>query len=165
MAKASDEAELWLHDKENNKNGVITELVDAEFGFPSEFPYEFDSFGLEPLSSPPVESVAGSTEAESSDEEDFSPGLTRWLSQATIHETRNQQLSSVPITNSDKAEVRKTLNVSSKFQNTVVLFDCVFLCSEAVFSFATKLTLFCAFFMCCRERRRLGSWPGRPSPY
>ncbi|XP_015931426.1 uncharacterized protein LOC107457766 [Arachis duranensis] len=106
MAKASEEADLWLH-----HNTTTPDLALTEFGFPSEFPYEFDSFGLEPLSSPPVESVAGSTETESSDEEDFFAGLTRRLSQATVHETRNQQLSSVPISNSDKAEREKTTRV------------------------------------------------------
>ncbi|MED6122715.1 hypothetical protein PIB30_042431 [Stylosanthes scabra] len=104
MAKPSEDPNLRLHHK-------TTHLPLAEFGFPSEFPYEFDSFGLEPLSSPPVESVAGSTETESSDEEDFFAGLTRRLSQATVHETRNQQLRFVPITNSDKAEREKTTRV------------------------------------------------------
>lgn len=98
MANASHDTEF---DKENNKYGLnaATEL-DPEFGFPSEFPYEFDSFGIQPLHSP-VESLAGSTETESSDEEDFFAGLTRRLSQASLHETRLSQLT-VPI---HKAEV------------------------------------------------------------
>ncbi|MED6124031.1 hypothetical protein PIB30_055151 [Stylosanthes scabra] len=104
MAKPSEDPNLRLHNK-------TTDFPLTDFGFPSEFPYEFDSFGFEPLSSPPVESVAGSTETESSDEEDFFAGLTRRLSQATVHETRNQQLRSVPITNSDKAEKEKTTRV------------------------------------------------------
>lgn len=75
MAKAAEDAEF---NKENKKNiGVVHD----EFGFPSEFPYEFDSFGAE---------------TESSDEEDFFAGLTRRLSHASLHETRNPQLT-VPI--------------------------------------------------------------------
>lgn len=72
MAKPAEDAEF---DKENKKNGVVHAESDAAFGFPSEFPYEFDSFG---------------TETESSDEEDFFAGLSRRLSHASLHETRKQ---------------------------------------------------------------------------
>ncbi|CAI8586241.1 unnamed protein product [Vicia faba] len=48
---------------------------DAAFGFPNEFPYEIDS-----------------VETENSDEEDFFAGLTRRLSQASLNETRKEQL-------------------------------------------------------------------------
>ncbi|RDY06894.1 hypothetical protein CR513_09062, partial [Mucuna pruriens] len=79
------DAGLWLPSQNNHKH-----LVDADFCFPSEFPYEFG------VSSPAVESVAGSTETESSDgEEDFLAGLTRRLSQTSLHETR-KQLSAKP---------------------------------------------------------------------
>jgi len=72
---------------------------DAAFGFPSEFPYDFQSVGAEPLES-------GSTGTESSDEEDFFAGLTRRLSHASLHETKKEQLLTVPICNGDnKTEV------------------------------------------------------------
>lgn len=67
MAKPSEDAEF---ETVNKKNQVFDES-DAAFGFPSEFPYEFDS-------------------TENSDEEDFFAGLTRRLSHASIHETRKQ---------------------------------------------------------------------------
>ncbi|CAJ1862855.1 unnamed protein product [Sphenostylis stenocarpa] len=76
------------HDIKNNCKSVD---FDATFAFPSEFPYEFG------MSSPAVESSAGSTEAESSDgEEDFFAGLTRRLSLSSLNETR-KQLSAMPI--------------------------------------------------------------------
>ncbi|RZB50436.1 hypothetical protein D0Y65_047378 [Glycine soja] len=54
-------------------------LSNSDFSFPSEFPYEFR------VSSPP------STETESSDgEENFLAGLTRRLSQTSLHEARKQ---------------------------------------------------------------------------
>ena len=102
MAKAVDDAGLWLPLQllaggDNNKESQNADS-DAVFGFPSEFPYEF---GV----SSPVESVAGSTETESSDEEEvFLAGLTRRLSQATIHESRKHQLTP-PITACHKPEV------------------------------------------------------------
>ncbi|RDX85164.1 hypothetical protein CR513_33683, partial [Mucuna pruriens] len=81
-----DDAEF---DKEN----------DAAFGFPSEFPYEFDSVGTEPVES-------ASTGTESSDEEDFFAGLSRRLSHTSLNETRKEQLT-LPICNSDKTESQK----------------------------------------------------------
>lgn len=76
--------------------------LDAAFGFPSEFPYEFDSVGAEPADS-------GSTGTECSDEEDFFAGLTRRLSHTSLNETRKeQQKLNVPICNSDKTEVMIT---------------------------------------------------------
>ncbi|KAG4962268.1 hypothetical protein JHK84_039365 [Glycine max] len=77
--------------------------LDAAFGFPSEFPYEFDSVGAEPADS-------GSTGTESSDEEDFFAGLTRRLSHTSLNETRKeQQKLNVPICNSDKTENQKMM--------------------------------------------------------
>lgn len=68
--------------------------LDAAFGFPSEFPYEFE------ISSPAVESVAGSSSTESTEssdeEESFFAGLTQRLSQSTLNETRNK-LAAEPI--------------------------------------------------------------------
>lgn len=63
---------------------------ENEFGFPTEFPYEFDSF-----------------ETENSDEEDFFVGLTRRLSHASLNETRKRKLT-VPILNNEKPEVTIT---------------------------------------------------------
>ncbi|CAL0307615.1 unnamed protein product [Lupinus luteus] len=104
MAQPSDYAEI-------DKNGFNATELETEFGFPSEFPYEFDSLGLENLNSP-LESVAGSTETESSDEEDFFAGLTRRLSQPSLYETRLSQLT-VPISNSNKTEFQKKVRVIS----------------------------------------------------
>ncbi|KAG2730416.1 hypothetical protein I3760_01G290700 [Carya illinoinensis] len=71
-----------LMDKENfNKSA-------PSIRFPSEFPYEFESFGSNSSLSSPVESVASSTETESSDEDDFFAGLTRRLAQSSLHETQ-----------------------------------------------------------------------------
>ncbi|KAL0003232.1 hypothetical protein SO802_017013 [Lithocarpus litseifolius] len=104
MAKCLGDSELWLPskfltetealmDKENfNKNGFNTTTTTTGFEpsliFPTEFPYEFDSFGSSSALSSPVESVAGSTETESSDEEDFFAGLTRRLTQSSLQETQ-----------------------------------------------------------------------------
>ena len=113
MAKPVDNAEFWppsqfltledmLRDKENNNNGGNADLA-ATFCFPSEFPYEFDSFGVSSALRSPVESVASSTETENSEEEDFFAGLTRRLSQASLSETWNL---TGPTNTMDKAEVR-----------------------------------------------------------
>ncbi|KAI4306773.1 hypothetical protein L6164_030021 [Bauhinia variegata] len=125
MAKSVDDSEFWLpsqflasedmnEDKENNENDVNADL-DAAFSFPSEFPYEFDSFGVSSALSSPVESVAGSTEAESSDEEFFFTGLTRRLSRASLNDTRKL---TVPNSTRDKAEGQKTWGVARSPQST-----------------------------------------------
>ncbi|XP_068636112.1 uncharacterized protein [Aristolochia californica] len=81
MAEDLDDGEFWLpseflvedilmekkHRGKENKTGVC---------FPGEFPYEFSSFASD-LSSP-VESLVGSTETES-DEEEYIAGLTRQM--------------------------------------------------------------------------------------
>lgn len=121
MAQSLDDAEFWLPprfltdddlfvDKESfDKNddggrggGRGTGLA-LSVGFPSEFPYEFDSFSSNSALSSPVESVVGSTETESSDEEDFFVGLTRRLAQSSIHDS---QKLAVPSFAQDKPEVR-----------------------------------------------------------
>ncbi|XP_061343483.1 uncharacterized protein LOC133289530 [Gastrolobium bilobum] len=123
MAKAvyDDAAALWLPsqffaDNENrnnvneNKNNVVNADFDAALVFPSEFPYEFE------LSSP-----AGSTGTESSDEEeDFFAGLTRRLSQSSLHETR-KQLITEPISARDKPNEsqKKTRVLSGSPQSTL----------------------------------------------
>ena len=68
----------------------VTEF-ENEFGFPTEFPYEFDSFETE----------------NSDEEEDFFAGLTRRMSHASIHETRKKL--TVPIFNNEKTEEKVTI--------------------------------------------------------
>ncbi|KAJ9160233.1 hypothetical protein P3X46_025654 [Hevea brasiliensis] len=63
-----------------DKENAYSTDFNSSFCFPAEFPYEFDSFGSCALSFP-VESVEGSTETESSDEDDFLVGLTRRMTQ------------------------------------------------------------------------------------
>ncbi|KAF7811817.1 protein NCA1-like [Senna tora] len=68
-----------------------TRLRDAAFGFPSEFPYDFDLFGGSSSSALalPIDSVAGLTATESTNDvdEEFFAELTRRLSQSTLNET------------------------------------------------------------------------------
>ncbi|OIW02701.1 hypothetical protein TanjilG_29478 [Lupinus angustifolius] len=84
---------------------------ETELGFPSEFPYEFDSFALEHLISP-LENVVCSTETASSVQEDLFAGLTRRLSQASLHENRPSQYA-VRINTSNKTEIQKKARVIS----------------------------------------------------
>ncbi|KAG6728696.1 hypothetical protein I3843_02G164900 [Carya illinoinensis] len=92
MADSVAHPEAWLPFQLQTKTGVPMERENFKSGpsfcFPTEFPYEFDSFGPHSSLSSPVESVAGSTENESSDEEDFFAGLTRRLAQSSLHETQ-----------------------------------------------------------------------------
>ncbi|MCI05885.1 hypothetical protein A2U01_0026940, partial [Trifolium medium] len=89
MAKLNEDVTEF--EKVNEK---ITDF-DAAFGFPTEFPYEFDSF-----------------ETENSDEEDFFAGLTRRLSQTSLNETRKQLSErSVPIFNGEKPEIQEKVRV------------------------------------------------------
>ncbi|MED6125680.1 hypothetical protein PIB30_070904 [Stylosanthes scabra] len=115
MAKLLDDAGLWLPPPAqllDGAKGSSKSDPDAVFGFPSEFPYEFGVTS-------PVESVAGSTETESSDEEeDFFAGLSRRLSQATIHESRKQQLTP-PITATEKPEGCKSGAMAGSPQSTL----------------------------------------------
>ncbi|XP_007009141.2 PREDICTED: uncharacterized protein LOC18585980 [Theobroma cacao] len=112
MAEQLDDAEFWLPakfltdddivmEKENLKNkngGNNTELLIPSHGFPTEFPYEFDSFDSSSALSSPVESVVGSTETESGDEDEFLAGLTRRLAHST------SQKFTVPVLSLDKTE-------------------------------------------------------------
>ncbi|OIV95594.1 hypothetical protein TanjilG_23825 [Lupinus angustifolius] len=94
MSKAADEALLWpLRNKSNN----VVNNSDL-FGFPSEFPYEL---GI----SSPVESVAESTETDSStEEEEFFAALTRRLSQSSLHDSRKHHPITSPIITNKKTE-------------------------------------------------------------
>lgn len=119
-SRSLDDAEFWLPsqfltdddvlmDKENfDKNNGTTGRFGGRGrpfvnnGFPTEFPYEFDSFGSNSALSSPVESVVSSTETESSDEEDFFAGLTRRFAQSNLREA---QKLTVPCFNQEKPKV------------------------------------------------------------
>ncbi|KAI8564143.1 hypothetical protein RHMOL_Rhmol03G0159200 [Rhododendron molle] len=77
-------ADDMLMGKENfNKNNINTAFA-TNIGFPTDFPYEFGSYGSSLLSSP-VESVVGSTETES-DEDDLLAGLARRFACSSLNE-------------------------------------------------------------------------------
>ena len=93
MAEDLDDGEFWLPsqfltdddlllDTEDRKSHIIGSAVDGEARvcFPPEFPY-----GASSALSSPVESVLGSTETES-DEDDPMAGLTRQMSLSMLQE-------------------------------------------------------------------------------
>ncbi|XP_058099466.1 uncharacterized protein LOC131243863 isoform X2 [Magnolia sinica] len=90
MAEELDDGEFWLPsefladdifmEEKKRKEGIEN---GSGVYFPCEFPYEFDSFGSA-LSSP-VESVVGSTETES-DEEDYMAGLSRQMAHCMLQD-------------------------------------------------------------------------------
>ena len=93
MAESLDDGEFWLPaqfltdddilmDKGNLKNTSNKEGVTTGFGFSS---HGFDLFGPPSDLSSPVESVIGSTETES-DEEDYLSGLTRQIAHTALQE-------------------------------------------------------------------------------
>lgn len=108
MAQSLDDGEFWLppqfltdddilmdlsmtnnsniQKSSNNKEGFDLEADATKSLFPFEFPYGFGAFGhsSSDLSSP-VESVVGSTETES-DEEDYIAGLTRQIAHSTLED-------------------------------------------------------------------------------
>ncbi|KAA8534148.1 hypothetical protein F0562_031659 [Nyssa sinensis] len=96
-----------LMDKENYSKSGLDNGIGANFCFPTEFPYDFGSSSV--LSSP-VESVVGSTETES-DEEDLLAGLSRQLARSTLQET--QKISSNP------QKIEKTRVLSGSPQSTL----------------------------------------------
>ncbi|KAA8516353.1 hypothetical protein F0562_016646 [Nyssa sinensis] len=102
MADDLDDGEFWLppqfltdddilmdYSNSNtinfNKRDAFGRERDNGFCFPYEFPYGFGSFAPYSDLSSPVESVVGSTETES-DEEDYITGLTRKLARATLQD-------------------------------------------------------------------------------
>ncbi|OMO66447.1 hypothetical protein CCACVL1_21133 [Corchorus capsularis] len=104
MAEVLDDGEFWLppsfltdddlfmdkttEAKKNQKDGFGFgfELDGSNKSlFPYEFPNGFGSFGFSSDLSSPVESVVGSTETES-DEEDFLAGLTRQMAHSTLED-------------------------------------------------------------------------------
>lgn len=105
MAESLDDGEFWLPPQflaeifmekkdaaVNNKNAEAKDVFGSvnEYGgtplFPCEFPYGFGSFnGFSSDLGSPVESVVGSTETES-DEEDYLAGLTRQMAHSTLED-------------------------------------------------------------------------------
>ncbi|KAF7812135.1 uncharacterized protein G2W53_033111 [Senna tora] len=69
--------------------GLANVVLDAAFGCPSEFSYDFDRFLLLLGSGPPIDSVAGSTAIESTNDvdKDFFADLTHLLNQSTLNKT------------------------------------------------------------------------------
>ncbi|ONI24491.1 hypothetical protein PRUPE_2G243200 [Prunus persica] len=113
MAESRDDPEFYLPTHFLTDDVVLHNMDDNSFHqngvgsvarFPTEFPYEFDSSDSNSALSSPVESVVGSTETESSDEEDFLSGLTRRLAQSSLQQTHQTQKLSVPNFNKDKPE-------------------------------------------------------------
>lgn len=110
MAVSSKGAEFWLppefltdDDLVMDKNGT-SKIEDNGFGtdnevtralFPFEFPYGFGSFGTSSDLSSPVESVVGSSETES-DEEDYLAGLTRQMARSTLVDDSRKSGSAFP---------------------------------------------------------------------
>ncbi|KAE8697735.1 copper transporter 1-like [Hibiscus syriacus] len=95
MAEVLDDGEFWLPPqfltnddffvdgvKATNNTNI---LKDGESFIPFEFPDGFGSFGLSSDLSSPVESVLGSTETET-DEEDYLAGLTRQMAHSTLQD-------------------------------------------------------------------------------
>ncbi|KAL3569652.1 hypothetical protein D5086_029542 [Populus alba] len=105
MAESLDNGEFWLppqflldddtvlmeKNTANKKNWSTKDVFgysETEYGkssVPYEFPYGFGSFGFSSDLSSPVESVVGSTETES-DEEDYLAGLTRQMAHSTLED-------------------------------------------------------------------------------
>ncbi|XVE76462.1 hypothetical protein DITRI_Ditri12bG0175000 [Diplodiscus trichospermus] len=101
MAEVLDDGEFWLPHKfltdddlfvdkskgknspKNLKDGLGWEFDGSKSLFPYEFPSGCGSFGFSSDLSSPVESVVGSTETES-DEEDYLAGLTREMARSAI---------------------------------------------------------------------------------
>ncbi|KAJ6303611.1 hypothetical protein OIU77_017480 [Salix suchowensis] len=106
MAESLDNGEFWLppqflldddtvHMEKYSANNLKNLSGKDVFGYPEteygkslipyEFPYGFGSFGFSSNLSSPVESVVGSTETES-DEEDYLAGLSRQMSHFTLED-------------------------------------------------------------------------------
>ncbi|XP_022767626.1 uncharacterized protein LOC111311991 [Durio zibethinus] len=103
MAEVLNDGEFWLpprfltdddlvmdggkakNNPNNLKDGFGLDLDGPSSLFPYEFPNRFGSLGFSPDLSSPVESVLGSIETES-DEEDYLAGLTRQMAHSTLEE-------------------------------------------------------------------------------
>ena len=103
MAVVLDDGEFWLppqfltdddlfmdkskakNSPKNLKDGFGLEFDGSKSLFPYEFPSGFGSSGFSSDISSPGESVVGSTETES-DEEDYLAGLTRQMARSTLED-------------------------------------------------------------------------------
>lgn len=89
MAENLDDGEFWLPSEFLTDDILMENQNSMGFNnerkahFPFEFPYGFDS--SESSLSSPVESVVGSTETES-DEDDYMAGLSRQMTQSMVFE-------------------------------------------------------------------------------
>ncbi|XP_021897389.1 uncharacterized protein LOC110814282 [Carica papaya] len=101
MAQSIEDGEFWLppdfltdqddigsdglrsSNKTQKKNGFGLDTEAPKSLFPYDFPYGFGSFGFSSDLTSPVESVVGSTESES-DEDDYIAGLTRKMAHSTL---------------------------------------------------------------------------------
>ncbi|XP_022746316.1 uncharacterized protein LOC111296331 isoform X2 [Durio zibethinus] len=117
MAEVLDDGEFWLPpqfltdddlfmDKskakinpKSLKDGFGLELDGSKSLFPNEFPSGLESFGFTSDLSSPVESVVGSPETES-DEEDYLAGLTRQMAHSTLEDDFGRNDSSFAFENS-----------------------------------------------------------------
>ncbi|XP_068669167.1 uncharacterized protein [Aristolochia californica] len=120
MAEDLDDGEFWLPSEflvedilmEKKHRG---EENDTRVCFPGEFPYEFGSFGSN-LSSP-VESLVGSAETES-DEEECIAGLSRQMAHSMLLD--NERLGHGPVSDAEKT---KRVMAGSP-QSTLCAVDC-----------------------------------------
>ncbi|KAH9324555.1 hypothetical protein KI387_004733, partial [Taxus chinensis] len=94
-----DDGELWLpadflSDESPPKEIVMRTNINKP-QIPSEFPYEWNSLGL-PLDSSsynsPVESVVGSTETESDEEDDYIAGLAHQIAHSMLDDDENSYM-------------------------------------------------------------------------
>lgn len=106
MAESIDDGEFWLPPQFLTDDDV---LMDLETDVSKS---RFGSFGFSSDLSSPVESVVGSTETES-DEEDFLAGLTRQMARSTLESDRRQ------IESAFTAENNKGLFLSGSPQSTL----------------------------------------------
>ncbi|XP_028770519.1 uncharacterized protein LOC114740917 [Neltuma alba] len=98
MAENLDDGEFWLPPQfldddvfledttgglKLNSNALLRAVSPKDLFFPSEFPYDFESCGASSDLSSPVESVVGSSETES-DEEERVPDLTRRMARTAL---------------------------------------------------------------------------------
>ncbi|KAG2690707.1 hypothetical protein I3760_09G202200 [Carya illinoinensis] len=127
MSASLDDAEFWLPpefltdddlatDKNNNcksdGNGFRSDTEATRSLFHFEFPYGFGSFGTSSDLGSPVESVVGSSETES-DEEDYVAGLTRQLAHSTLADDVRKSGSPFP------SENQKAWVISGSPQSTL----------------------------------------------
>ncbi|KAG9453217.1 hypothetical protein H6P81_006121 [Aristolochia fimbriata] len=122
MADDLDDGEFWLpseflvEDILMEKKHRGKENEDSGVCFPGEFPYEFGSFGSDMSS--PVESLVGSTETES-DEEEYIAGLTRQMAHSMLFD--DDKLGQAP--NPCYADKTKRVMAGSP-QSTLCAVDC-----------------------------------------